>query len=163
MSNLLPPKDVSWKGPAMPTEIRPACLSTRLSVNFDAVHLCTFDSEQCIHGLLVLLNYAPAIRVVSRVISRLECHRTRWNSVISRQSAPTQTMRDPNRDETLARSNQPRTSKLVSAKTAFSGTNYSSYCQKCRQYFRICLNYKLLYREDCLMCCSSNKVVKSDS
>ena len=43
-----------------------------------------------------------------------------------------------------------------------SGTNYSFYCHSLEryQYFRIKIT---TYREDCLMCCPSNKVIKSDT
>ena len=38
------------------------------------------------------------------------------------------------------------------------GTNYSFYCLGCCQYSRILVTS---YRKDCLMCCPSNKFIKS--
>ena len=52
--------------------------------------------------------------------------------------------------------------KLIRVKTMSLGMNYSFYCHslECYQYFKICITS---YREDYyLMCCPSNKVIKSD-
>ena len=79
--------------------------------------------------------------------------------VVTKMYEPTtQTHRDPNRDKCLARSDQPRTSETYRPQVDMSsGMNYSFYC---------CIwNAASIttYREDCLMCCPSNKVIKSDT
>ena len=89
------------------------------------------------------------------VTKRYEGQRvTSWS-----QPAP-QTNRDPNRDEILARFDQPRASETYRRQDDVLSTNYSFHYLECCQDFRIC-NYTS-YREDCLMCCPpSNKVIKS--
>ena len=58
--------------------------------------------------------------------------------------------------------------KLIGVKTMSLGTNYSFFSYlECCQYFRICIIIIIItttsYTEDCLMCCPSTKVIKSDS
>ena len=50
--------------------------------------------------------------------------------------------------------------KLIGVMSTSLGTNYSFYCLECCQYFR---TYITSNREDCLVCCPSNKVIKSDT
>ena len=51
--------------------------------------------------------------------------------------------------------------KLIGAKTMSLGTKCNFYCciWSCQYYFRILVTS---YREDCLVCCPYNKVIKSD-
>ena len=50
--------------------------------------------------------------------------------------------------------------KLIGVKTMSLDTKYSFCCRECCQYFRIWITS---YRKDCLMCCPSSKVIKSDT
>ena len=73
----------------------------------------------------------------------------------------THTNRAPNRDKIIiTKSNHPTTSDIYRRQDDVFGTNYSFFCPECRQYFIISIT---CYREDCLMCCLSNKVNKSDT
>ena len=46
----------------------------------------------------------------------------------------------------------------VSKRCICLGTEYSFYCLECCQCFRIGI---ISYRKDCIMCCPTNKVIKS--
>ena len=50
--------------------------------------------------------------------------------------------------------------KSIGAKTLSLGTNYSFYFLECCQYFRSRVKR---YREDRIMCCPSNNIIKRDS
>ena len=50
--------------------------------------------------------------------------------------------------------------KIIGVKVMSLGTKYSSYCLERCQYVRIRIT---IYEEDCLMCCPSNEVIKTDS
>ena len=73
----------------------------------------------------------------------------------------TQTNRDPNRHKTLAWSTQPRKSETYRRQEDVLTKVYTVSC-----VLPVFHNpyYKLYYREDCLVCCSSNeKVIKSNT
>ena len=84
IANLLPAKEVSWKGPAMSTNNRPARLSARLSVILGTAYRRTLASEHCTHGLHAPVSRNPTVRAVPRVMSSLGCPRSWWNSMMSR-------------------------------------------------------------------------------
>ena len=50
--------------------------------------------------------------------------------------------------------------KLIGVKTMSLGTNHSVYCLEGSPYFRIRIT---CYKEDCLLCCPSTKVIKNYS
>ena len=70
----------------------------------------------------------------------------------------TRTNRDPNRYKNLAGPTNHKHRKLIGVKTMSLGTNYIFYCLECYQYFRIEITS---YIVDSLMCCPTNKVIKS--
>ena len=50
--------------------------------------------------------------------------------------------------------------KLIGVEMISLGTNYSFYCLECCQFFIILITS---YRVDCMMCCPTNKAMKSDT
>ena len=64
--------------------------------------------------------------------------------------------RDPTRDKILGRSNQPRTSETYRRQDDVFG-------HELRLLLSQVLIQAMYYREDCLMCCPSNKVTKRDT
>ena len=74
--------------------------------------------------------------------------------VTSWRQPATQTNRDPDRDETLARSNHPTTSEIHRRQDDVFGYKLQ---------FLLSAASIIIYGEDCLRCCPSNTIIKRDS